>query len=197
MRACRGDCAARRASRPCSWRARLLGAGSICTSSRDITRTTRATFSAMAGRRGRRWREPWRAGNCGLTSSFIPARWTGNRRALSVPDYRKRYLARTAALQHLLLPLPRLYRQRARPDRAARISAAAVVSHRPFAASAGGALLRCDVQWLRRDVQLCIADFSGRSLADCGLHSRAAIGEHAKIEDVPDAERPKLEEKQP
>ena len=65
--------------------------------------------------------------------------------------------------------------QRARHDRAARISAAALVPHRPAAAGSGGPFLRRDDEWIRQHVQLRGTSDSGRSLADRRLHSRAAI----------------------
>ncbi len=64
------------------------------------------------------------------------------------------YRARPDSVRHLLHALPRRDRQRSRHDCAARLQAAAVLSHRPSAQCAGGPFLRRDHERLRRDAEL-------------------------------------------
>src|SRR5262249_14363395 len=81
---------------------------------------------------------------------------------------------RRAAVQHLLLAVPRRVGQRPRHDRPARLQTAAVVPHRPAAAGAARPFLRRHDDALRRDAGLQGTDRAARSLGDCGVHPRAA-----------------------
>ena len=82
--------------------------------------------------------------------------------------------ARPRALRHFLRAVPRPRRRWRRHHRRARLSGAAVLSHRPARRRAGAAFLRRHHRRLRRDVLLCRSRRAARSLGDRRLYPRAA-----------------------
>ena len=142
-------------------------AARTCTTSRSTSRSSASAFFAdgravaAAGAGHGRARPA-----CTTTTLFYTGK--AGRQARSTrsrsPVTRAAARARPGALQHLLLALPRPDRQRQRHDRAARLSAAAVVPHRAAARGAGRLLLRRDHQRLRRHAELRAAG-PGRTTA--------------------------------
>ena len=82
--------------------------------------------------------------------------------------------ARSGAVRHLLLAVPRAHRPGRRHGRAPRLPASAVVSRRSPAERARRTFLRRHDQRLRRDARLRRADQGGGSLGHHRLHPRPA-----------------------
>ena len=139
----------------------LLGAGRCCRGCDDMTDQPKAgAYSRAAAQRARQPQDT-------VAVATMPPS--------PPPPLTLALLAtRTAALPHLLHALPLRTGRRQRHDRAARLPAAAVLSHRPAAPGADAAFLRRDHAWLRRDVLVRRPGRAGRPLGDRRLYPRAA-----------------------
>ena len=138
-----------------SWRL----AARTCTTRPATIRSKRARSCRRAARRSRSSRAPSRAG---ILNDDEPALHGQARRQagddVPVRDHGRGSRSRRAALQHLLLAVPRPHRRRQRHGRAARLQAGRQLPHRSAARDAGRVLLRRDDQRLRRDAGLQVAD---------------------------------------
>ena len=108
-----------------------------------------------------------------------------------VPVRRRRrgHGARPAALQHLLLAVPRPHRHRATAWSCAAATAGRRRSPRPAAQRAGRPLLRRHDQRLRRDAGLRRADPAEDRWAIVAYIRALQLSQHATLADVPAAER--------
>ena len=105
---------------------------------------------------------------------------------VSVSDHPRRAGAWARAVRNLLCAVPRADRRRRWHGRAAWLQSATLVSHRPLATGAGGALLRRDHQWLRRDAELCGAGAACNDRWAIIAYIRALqLSQHATMADLP------------
>ncbi len=96
----------------------------------------------------------------------------------------------------VLFALSRSGRHGTGHDRAARLSAAAVIAYRALARCACGPFLRCHDAWFRRYAGLCRADFARDRWAIAAYIRALQLSQNAAIGDVPEGERRALLEKQ-